>query len=460
MAGLRTAREISPESKLGESMSHTAVGTEPYLAAHQALASMLPAAGIPWLDHSRKSARDQFGEMGFPTIRDEQWKYTNVRSITRQAFALPPADSPSIDRALVDNAIVPGMDTYRLVFADGILVPQFSHCDDLPEGVTVTGLANVLRTDSAHLEGIFGKVLREPTHGFNAMNSAFVCDGAFVEIGPGVVMDRPLELLFVSATGGEGMLALPRNLVLLRAGSQATLHERYISASPARCLTNAVSEVLIEEDAKLHLGRLQEESERSFHIGGLFAEVGRNACLTTNVVTLGGALVRNDLAVNLNEEGAEVRLHGLYVAHGRQHVDNHTQVFHNHPGTTSNECYKGILNGHARAVFRGHILVQPDAQKTDAVQNNHNLLLSPNAEVDTMPQLEIYADDVKCAHGASVGQLEEDAIFYLRSRGVGEMEAKQMLTRGFAAEVLEELEPPPLREYLQDRIDRLMELAK
>jgi len=273
-------------------------------------------------------------------------------------------------------------------------------------------------------------------------------------------MDRPLELLFVSATGGEGMLALPRNLVLLRAGSQATLHERYMSASPARCLTNAVSEVVIEEDAKLHLGRLQEESERSFHIGGLFAEVGRNACLTTNVVTLGGALVRNDLVVNLNEEGAEVRLHGLYVADGRQHVDNHTQVFHNRPGTTSHECYKGILNGHARAVFRGHILVQPDAQQTDAVQNNHNLLLSPNAEVDTMPQLEIYADDVKCAHGASVGQLEEDAIFYLRSRGVGEMEAKQMLTRGFAAEVLEELEPPPLREYLQDRIDRLMELAK
>ena len=178
------------------------------------------------------------------------------------------------------------------------------------------------------------------------------------------------------------------------------------------------------------------------------------------MLTLGGALVRNDLAVNLNEEGAEVRLHGLYVAHGRQHVDNHTQVSHNRPGTTSNECYKGILNGHARAVFRGHILVQPDAQQTDAVQNNHNLLLSPNAEVDTMPQLEIYADDVKCAHGASVGQLEEDAIFYLRSRGVGEMEAKQMLTRAFSAEVLEELEPPPLREYLQDRIDRLMELAK
>ena len=174
MAGLRIAREKLPESKLGESMSHTAVGTEPYLAAHKALASMLPAAGIPWLDHSRKFARDQFGEMGFPTTRDEQWKYTNVRSITRQAFALPPADSLSIDRALVDNAIVPGMDTYRLVFADGILVPQFSHCDDLPEGATVTGLANVLRTDSARLEGIFGKVLREPTHGFNAMNLSLI----------------------------------------------------------------------------------------------------------------------------------------------------------------------------------------------------------------------------------------------------------------------------------------------
>ena len=441
-------------------MSRSAAATEAYLAAHQALASMLPAAGTPWLDHRRSSARDQFRELGFPTLRDEQWKYTNVRSIIRQAFTLPPAESGWMDKGQVDAAAVPGMDTYRLVFADGILVPQLSRCDDLPKGVTVTGLADMLRTNPGRLEGELGELLGEPTHGFNAMNSAFVCDGAFVEIGSGVVVDRPIELLFISATGGEGRLALPRNLVLLRAGSQATLHERYVSASPARCLTSAVSEVLIEDDAKLHLERLQEESERSFHIGGLFAEVGRNACFTTNAVTLGGALVRNDLVVNLNEEGAEARLNGLYVVGGRQHVDNHTQVFHNSPRTTSYERYKGILNGHARAVFRGHIRVQPDAQQTDAVQNNHNLLLSPDAEVDTMPQLEIYADDVKCAHGASVGQLDKDAIFYLRSRGVAEAEARHMLTRGFMADVLDELEPLPLRQYLQHRIDRLMSAAR
>jgi Fe-S cluster assembly scaffold protein SufB len=283
---------------------------------------------------------------------------------------------------LIDDTTVSGLMTHRLVFADGILVPQLSRCDDLPEGVVITGLGNMLQTDPARLEGTFGEVLREPTHGFNAMNSAFVFDGAFVEIGSGVVMDRPLELLFISAAGGEGMLGLPRNLVLLRAGSQATLYERYISATPTRSLTSVVSEVLLEENAKLHLGRLLEESKRSFHIGGLFAEVGRNACLTTNVVTLGGALVRNDLAVNLN------------------------------------------------------------------------------AEVDTMPQLEIYADDVKCAHGASVGQLEEDAVFYMRSRGLGEMKARQMLTQAFAADVLEEIEPPPLREYLQGRIDRLMKVSE
>ena len=429
---------------------------EAYLATHQAAASMLPATGIAWIDRHRNSALDQFCVMGFPTTRDEQWKYTNVRPIVRQKFEPSKADFQKIDRALVDATDVPGMKPYRLVFVDGILVPRFSSLDDLPEGVVVMGLAEILRKDPSRVKGKLGGALREHTHGFNAMNSAFICDGAFVEIGAGVILNRAIELLYISSAVGEDVLALPRNLVLLHAGSQATLLERYISENPVRSLTNAVSEVFIEDNAELYLAKIQTESERSFHVGGLFAEVSRNACLTTTVVTLGGSLVRNDVSINLNEEGAKANLHGLYIATDRQHVDNNTHVSHNSPDTTSYECYKGILNGRARGVFRGHVQVQPGAQRTDAVQKNHNLMLSTESEVDSMPQLEIYADDVKCAHGATVGQLEEDAVFYLRSRGVGELEARQMLIQAFAAEVLNELEPLSLREHLQHHVDQLL----
>ena len=441
--------------KRGNVMSNISGGAETYLATHQATAQMLPAVGAGWLDRHRNDALNQFEVMGFPTIRDEQWKYTNVRPIAQKMFTPSNVDPQEINNDLIDAMNVPEIESYRLVFVDGIWVPQFSRYSDLPEGAFVNGLADLLRKDPARVKGKLGSVLSHPTHGFNAMNSAFVRDGAFVEISPGVSLDRPIELLYISSSF-EDALVLPRNLVWLRSGSQATLIERYISAKPIRCLTNAVAEMLIEEDSKLYHGQIQEESDKSFHIGGLFAEIGRNASLTTTTVTLGGALVRNDLSINLNEEGAEARLHGLYVANGRQHIDNNIRISHNKPDTTSHECYKGILNGQSRGVFRGHVQVQQDAQRTKATQNNHNLMLSRKAEVDSMPQLEIYADDVKCTHGASIGQLEEDAVFYLQSRGVGAHEARQMLTQAFAAEALDVLEPATIREHLRHRVNQLV----
>ena len=438
-----------------DSIEQMGGGIDKYLRQYQELASNLPAAGIPWVDAHREAASKRFAKLGFPTIRDEQWKYTNVRSITRQVFSLP-LHSTGVSQALINKSTIPNLDAYRLVFTDGIFAPSLSQISDLPEGVTIMSLAALLRSDPSRLEGIFGEMLGEPIHGFNAMNSAFVSDGAFIELEPGVKLDKPIELLYVSACTGEPTLSLPRNLVVLRKQSSATLCERYISAAQSQSLTSGVSEVYVEDDGILHIDRLNEENDKSFNIGGLFAKVGRNARLKSSSITLGGRLVRNDIVVRLSEDSAEAQLDGLYMVNGSQHVDNNTQVLHDQPRTISREHYKGILSGKARAVFRGHIQVKPEAQGTDAVQKNNNLLLSTESEVDTMPQLEIYADDVKCAHGATVGQLEEDAIFYLRSRGIGLVEARQLLTRAFAAEIVETLGQGAIKDYIESRIDHVM----
>ena len=429
-----------------------------YLSQHQEVASTLPAAGISWVDAHREAASKRFEQLGFPTTRDEQWKYTNVRSIARHAFDLS-LNPVEVNPSVINKLTIPNLDAHRLVFTDGIFSPLLSQISDLPKGVTIISLAALLRSDPSRLENKFGEVVGEPINGFNAMNSAFILDGAFIEIESGVKLEKPIELLYVSASTNEQALALPRNIVVLRKQSSATLCERYISVTHSQSLTSSVSEVYIEDNGILHIDRVNEENDKSFNIGALFANVGRNARLKSNSITLGGRLVRNDIVVRLSEDGAETQLDGLYVVNDRQHVDNNTQVLHDHPRTTSREHYKGILSGKARAVFRGHISVKPEAQGADAVQKNNNLLLSPEAEVDTMPQLEIYADDVKCAHGATVGQLEEEAIFYMRSRGIGYAETRQLLTHAFAAEILENLGQSSIKDYIENRINHMMGLS-
>lgn len=436
-------------------MDQVASNVADYVSAQQSVAAALPAAGTAWLDSSRDQARTTLAAVGLPSTRQEDWKYTNIKPITRSLFS--PVSRPSRwnDQDFVADAQVSGLDSHRLVFADGILVPELSQCDGLPAGVTVAGMADILQRDAGRAEENLGSTLPGLPHGFTAMNSSFIPDGAFVEIGPGIVLEKPIELLFVSACEGEGRLGLPRNLIVCRSGSRASVIERYLSAVEARSLTNAVSEVILDDGARLTHQRIIDESSRSFHVGGLFARLNRDSRLDAYSVTLGGALVRNDVLVNLDATGATVDLVGLYLSRGRSHVDNHTHVIHNCPGGTSREFYKGILFDRSRAVFHGRITVQPDAQQTDAEQRNQNLLLSLDAEVDTKPQLEIYADDVKCTHGATVGQLNETAVFYLRSRGVSERQARRMLTYAFASEILGRIEPSNLRAYLDQRVSEL-----
>ena len=317
-------------------------------------------------------------------------------------------------------------------------------------------MAQLLQTEPEYLKSALGSALPESPHGFTAMNSSFISDGAFVEIGPEVVLDKPIELLFISACSGKDRLGLPRNLVLCRSGSSATVVERYLSATKSRSLTNVVTEMVLDSNARLSHYRVVDESADSYHVGGLFAQQDQSSRLDACSVVVGGGLVRNDVLVNLNAPGAAVDLTGLYLARGRSHVDNHTHVVHHTPDGTSRENYKGILDDRSRAVFHGRITVGPGAQQTNSEQSNQNLLLSRDAEVDTKPQLEIYADDVKCAHGATVGQLDDNAVYYLRTRGVGEDEARKMLTLAFAADVLAKIDQPVLKGYLEHCVSQLL----
>ncbi len=431
-------------------MNTGAANAAVYVAAQREQVSTLPAFGTPLLDASRAQALEALSRHGLPSQRDEDWKYTSIRPITRSTFT-PATSGAPCPADFISQTLIDGLDAWRLVFADGFWAPQCSQVGDLPDGVKILGLGAALAHDPEPLAAKLGSALGPIPHGFAAMNSAFVGDGAFVEIAAGTLIEKPIELLFVSGCSGEGYLSLPRNLIVLGAGSKATVIERHVSLSGERALTNSVSELILAANARLNYHGLQQTSERSFHVGGVFGKLGRSAQLKATTVTTGGSLVRNDARISLDKEGATVSLDGLYLAFGRRHVDNHTHIVHNAPHCTSQEQYKGVLGDRARAVFHGRIVVQPGAQKTDSMQSNQNLLLSADAEVDTKPQLEIYADDVKCAHGATVGQLDETAVFYLVSRGIGRETARRMLTQAFAADVLDRVEPPALRTYLESQ---------
>ena len=422
-----------------------------YVEAQQARAGELPAAGVAALDRSRSEALEILGERGLPSQRDEDWKYTSIKPITRSRFS-PAVSSVDCSQDFIAGSAIENLDAWQLVFADGFYLAHRSKTKGLPEGVQVAGLAEALTRDPDSIVDRLGSAMGEMPHGFAAMNSAFVGDGALVEVAAGVQLEKPIELLFVSGCSGEGFLSLPRNLVILGEGSHASIIERHISFGAERTLSNSLTEIILAKDTTLNYCCVQDQAERTFHVGGLFARLAQSAKLKATTVTVGKAWVRNDARVNLDAPQAHANLDGAYLAFGRCHVDNHTHISHNAPECTSRECYKGVLGDRGHAVFHGRIVVQPHAQKTDSEQSNQNLLLSADAQIDTKPQLEIYADDVKCAHGATVGQMDESALFYLVSRGINRETARRMLTQAFAAEVLETVTPLALQSYLASQV--------
>ena len=376
-------------------------------------------AGEPaWLAERRHAAIARFEELGFPTGKTEQWRYTGVGPIVAVPWSLARTGQgqPAVGSA------------------------------KLPAGVRVARLKDVLARQPETLRERLSRIDGFDENAFAALNAAFFEDGLLIEIDKGAVVETPIEILFESTGGAEPSVSHPRCLILAGERSQATVIERFTGGGAEPYFQNVVTEILLEDGAVLAHYKLQQEDTKSFHVQTIAVRQGRASRFTSHNIALGAALARTDIRVELAGEGSECELNGLFLGSGTQHLDNHTTIDHATPHGVSRELYKGILDGRARGVFHGEIIVRPHAQKTDAMQTNKNLLLSKEALVNSTPALEIFADDVKCRHGSTIGQLDAGALFYLRSRGIGEVEARQLLTYAFAADVAERIRVPSVRD--------------
>ena len=405
-----------------------------------------------WLSKIRKAAFDQFADLGFPTTHNEEWKYTSVTPLSRIPFR-PAADYLAPKGARQSSELLQSnpADSIALYFYAGQFVEEFTPASNLRQGVKVTSLAKAIASGSPLLEKHFARYAESAKQPFVALNTAFAEDGALVEISPDVALTQPIYLCYVAGPSHEPLIYHPRNLVVLGRGSQATIVEQYLGPGQDNqqiYFTNAVTEVALGENARVDHIKEQDESRRAFHIATLHFHMERSSSASATSVALGSSLDREDVIAVLDGPGAECTLNGLYVTTGSQHVDNHTTIDHAQPHCSSRELYKGILDGKSAGVFNGKIVVRKDAQKTDSKQSNKNLLLAEDCVINTKPQLEIYADDVKCTHGATIGQIDAESIFYLRSRGIGHEQARAMLTLAFANDVLGKIKSEPLRVRL------------
>ncbi|GHA18426.1 Fe-S cluster assembly protein SufD [Arenicella chitinivorans] len=408
--------------------------TQSWIDGHSLLASA-PA----WLNKQRSDALTQFEALGLPGVRDEQWRYTNLRALKSNAYQ--PTERTSLDVEL------PASSSARLVIVDGYVDAQASNLDGVD--FTYGSLADML--DNTDVQAAFGTTLPVKQHGFMALNTAYASDGYVLILPPKQVFKGHLEVVFVSQASDA--VSHVRNVIIAGAHSQCTVIERHISAAgnPAQ-LSNVITEIVAADNAHVDHYKIQQLGDAAFHIGGVFVNHASNAHVKSHNIALGGRIVRNDVHSNLLGQGAHIEMNGLVVGSGTQHVDNHTQVNHLVPHCTSDEYYKTILDDQSRSVFRGRIVVAQDAQQTNADQQNNNLLLSAQAEADCKPQLEIYADDVKCSHGATVGQLDPKSVFYLKSRGINAEQANALLTFAFANEVIERVQVESIRTELTQLI--------
>ena len=396
----------------------------------------------------RRDAIAHFTATGFPTNRDEEWRFTNIAPLTRIDFELAAkTDEPATANIAPLRYGLPGP-----VFVDGHFAPSLSQLDALPQGVVVKNLRAAFNEDADLVSRYIGQDAMSEEQAFTALNTAFVQDGVLIYLPKGTVLDTPLHTLFLSTGAKANAVSHPRVLVVAEAHAEATLVESYAGLGVEVYLTNSVCEINVGVNASIDHYRVQREAPTAFHISATHVREARSARFRSTSITLGGSLTRNHVHTALMGEGIDSTLNGLYIENGSQHVDNHTLIEHAQPNCQSHEFYKGVLDDEASGVFRGKIHVHQAAQKTDAYQANQNLLLSDSAKIDTKPQLEIYADDVKCSHGATIGQLDADAIFYLRSRGIGHREALRVLTRAFVGEVLDRVRIDGLR----DELDRLV----
>ena len=410
--------------------------------------------GPDWLQDLRGKGIARFEALGYPTTKNEDWHFTSVAPIAERSFRVARrtgdlANSLGLRATDLERFGFGQADWHRLVFINGVFDESLSSFEEIDAGVRVGSLASAIESGDAAAERYLGKIAGFEQHAFSALNTAFIADGAFIELAQDAVVDQPIHLLFIS--GGEGV-SHPRNLIVAGRHSRSAVIESYVSLRDSTYFTNAVTEIAAGEGAHIDHYKLQREGATAFHVGTVQVRQERDSQLHSFSFAVGGALARTNVYTSLAGDAATCTLNGLYLTDGTQHIDNQTSIEHIAPNCPSHEVYKGVLDGRSHGVFNGKVYVHPEAQKTDGKQSNNNLLLSPSARVDTKPQLEIFADDVKCTHGATVGRLDEMAMFYLNSRGIGRETARTLLTYAFAADVLETIELEPLKKELEKMV--------
>ena len=405
--------------------------------------------GQGWLQPVRRAAIARLADIGFPTVHDEDWRFTSLAPIVRTAFQPAVGAAASVDAGSLAPFAFAGCDCTRLVFVNGRFAPGLSTSSLLPAGVRAGSLAQTLADDRAALEPHLARHEDFQQEAFSALNTAFLTDGAFVSVPRGIVVEKPIHILYVTVPGSAAVATHPRTLIVTGDDSQVSVVEDFVSLGDGAYLSNAVTELVVGAGSIVGHYLIQRESRQAFHVSTLRGQQGRSSSLTSHSVLLGGALTRRNIHPVLAGEGGECLINGLFMADERQHMDNYMKVEHVSPHCESRQVYKGILDGQSHGVFHGRVIVHKDAQKTDAKQTNMNLLLSEDAQIDTKPQLEIYTDDVKCTHGATVGQIDEEAIFYLRSRGLAEASARALLLYAFAGDMLQRMKAEPVRRHLE-----------
>jgi Fe-S cluster assembly protein SufD len=420
-----------------------------YQSAFEALKTRKPSSA--WVELVRESAMDRFESLGFPTVGEEEWKYTNLALLSKQHFE--PAVSHEV---VVDSATefsFPETSDSHIVLINGTFRGDLSATSKL-DGITAIDLFSAI-ADARYSKEVRSYLARNANYhdrGLTALNTAFLESGVFVLVPKNFQMEAPLQITYLADSAETSTANFPRVLLVAEENSSVNLVERFVSTGNHPTFTNTVVEIVLKDGARLKHDRLQQENSEAFHVATTSAELGRGSSYNSTAINLGAKLARHDISVVMNNEGAECWVDGLYVVGSNQHSDTHSVIDHRQPYCNSHQLYKGILDGNGRAVFNGKIFVREGAQKTDAMQTNKNLLLSPQARIDTKPQLEIYADDVKCAHGAAVGQIDQEELFYLATRGIDPELGKNLLTYGFAEEVIGKIGVESIRAQLDQAV--------
>jgi len=423
-----------------------------YVSNFKSFESKLNGQSKTFLHDIRKDALTKLKDLHFPTLKDEDWKYTNVAPLLKQNFHTPQnLDATKVEEEFIYKNSFTDFDYDRIVFVNGKYDSKLSVIGELPKGAVVGSLAEAIVQHTDTVKKYIGKYSKV-TNAFSAMNHAYSTDGLFIYLPKGKMLERPIQVFYISGNKSDRVLSTPRNLIIAEEGSAAKVIANYVGVEEKPYFTNTLTELHVDANANLDLIKIQNEKKNSFHVDKTDIYQDRNSIFNHYSFTFGSALSRLDINSLLDEENIECHYYGLYVGTDKQHMDHHTFVDHAKPNCMSNEIYKGILDDNSRGVFNGQILVRPDAQKTNAYQSNKTVLLSENATIDTKPQLEIFADDVKCSHGAAVGKLDEDAYFYIRSRGVQEKMAQSMLIHAFAGDVIETIGIEPMRDQLNHKL--------